>query len=123
MHFPLSFLTLFSPLVAGVNLYTTHYTGNVYTLSFTTSGSTSNLSITASPKLCGVQPSWLTLDASTRTLYCLDESNTAGQLSSISAPANGGALTQNSKVGTIGNGLFSALYSGANGKSFLAVAH
>lgn len=110
---------LFISLAAATNLYATHYDGNIYSLSL----SGSSLSITSSLKTCG-DPSWLTFDSSTRTLYCSDHAGDAtvnGSLSSYAVDSNG-RLTELAKVADVGAAVHSAIYTG-EGAKYLAVAH
>jgi 6-phosphogluconolactonase (cycloisomerase 2 family) len=101
-------------------LYATHYSGTVTVLSL----SGNSLTVVSSTKTCGTQPSWLTLDSASRTLYCLDEFNygAGGTLSTYSASSSG-TLTQTAKINIPGNGVHSTLYGGSDGKSFQAIAH
>jgi len=103
-------------------LWATHYDGTLSTLTFTVSGSAYSLVSSSKQTTCGTQPSWLTYDATTSTLYCLDEYYISGQLFSY-AVGSSGIPSQTSKVTTVANGLHSTLYGGSNGKGYIAIAH
>ncbi len=100
-------------------LLVSHYNGNLYSL--TLSGS--KLSVTSSVKACGGMPSWLTLDAEGKTVYCTDESG-AGSGSTLTAlsVSDTGALKVSATTRTPGGELHSTTYGGSDGKGFLAVA-
>ncbi|KAJ5170210.1 uncharacterized protein N7500_002993 [Penicillium coprophilum] len=117
------YLPFFVSLVAATNLYATHYDGNIYTLSL---DSANSLSISSSLKTCGDAPSWLTFDASTRTIYCSDHSGNGtmnGSLSSYSVDQHG-KLTELAKTVDVGAAVHSIMYGGEHGhENYLAVAH
>ncbi|KAF9885223.1 hypothetical protein FE257_000583 [Aspergillus nanangensis] len=116
------YLPLLFSLSAATNLYATHYSGTVYSLSLTDGG---ELSIASSLKTCGDLPSWLTLDAKSRTLYCSDETGdatTPGSLTSLSV-AEDGTLTEIASTTAPGSGVNSVIYEGDNGDQYLAIAH
>ncbi|GJC95835.1 ykgB protein [Colletotrichum higginsianum] len=72
---------------SAVTLYAADSGGNVTTLSLTGSGDTYSLSVTSKTAECDVNPSWLTLDAANRVLYCLDRGSNSvpnGSLNSFS---------------------------------------
>jgi 6-phosphogluconolactonase (cycloisomerase 2 family) len=105
-------------------LWATHYNGNVYTLTLTPEH---DLSVTQTLKTCGKMPSWLTLDAHSRTVYCSDEDGTTdpsthGSLTALAISANG-SLSEIAKADTIGGGVASVLYGGDKGGEYLAIAH
>ncbi|OKP11341.1 hypothetical protein PENSUB_3178 [Penicillium subrubescens] len=110
------YLPFFISLAAATNLYATHYDGNIYTLSLDSGNS---LSITLSLKTCGDAPSWLSLDPSTRTLYCSDHSGNAvinGSLTSYSVGQHG-RLTELAKTTDVGAAVHSVIYGGKHGKN------
>ncbi|KAK3116437.1 hypothetical protein LTR53_003230 [Teratosphaeriaceae sp. CCFEE 6253] len=105
--------TLLSALAAALlasdvlaeRLFASHYTGKIYTLSYErSSSSTGTLSNEASTAGCGKMPAWLTLDRSSRTLYCFDESYGSGVVKTSGADVHGW------------------LYGGPQGEGFLAMA-
>ena len=105
-----------------LNLYTTHYGGNVSSLSLTECNGTYALSKTFTFKSCGMMPSWLTYDSKTETLYCSDEGSPNGTLTSYSV-AKDGVLTELATVTTIAGGVNTLEYGGDLGNSYLATAH
>ncbi|CDM36225.1 hypothetical protein DTO013E5_8948 [Penicillium roqueforti] len=105
------------------HLWATHYNGNVYTLAL----KNNDLSISQTLKTCGDMPSWLTLDAQTRTVYCSDESGTAdpstnGTLTALHVKPDG-TLRQGAVAKTVGGGVNSVIYESDAGKKFIAIAH
>jgi hypothetical protein len=107
------------------NLYVSHYDGHVFSLTLDTEAST--LTLTDTLQACGGMPSWLTIDAATSTLYCVDESGTSanvgnGSLSSFAVYADG-SLKETAKVTTLPAGVASVIYEGHAGKKYLAIAH
>jgi 6-phosphogluconolactonase (cycloisomerase 2 family) len=116
------YLPFLISLTAATNLFATHYDGNIYTLSL---DSGKSLSITSSLKTCGDAPSWLTLDSSTRTLYCSDHSGNAivnGSLTSYSVDQNG-RLVELAKTQDVGAAVHSTIYGSKHKRKYLAVAH
>ena len=105
------------------HLWATHYNGNVYTLAL----KNNDLSISQTLKTCGDMPSWLTLDAQTRTVYCSDESGTAdpptnGTLTALHVKPDG-TLRKGAVAKTVGGGVNSVIYESDAGKKFIAIAH
>lgn len=123
-------------LAAAANLYVSHYNGNVYSLALTSipgaqrrneeaAAVNYTLTQTAALKTCGSMPSWLTFDASTRVLYCSDEtgdSTSPGSLTALAASTDG-KLSEIAKVDTIGGGVNNVIYNRDDGKTFIAIAH
>lgn len=106
-------------------LYVSHYDGHVYTLSLDTAAR--KLTLADSLQACGQMPSWVTYDAMSRTLYCVDESGSSansgnGTLSSFTASENG-TLTQTAKATTLPGGVASVIYEDNDGREYLAIAH
>ncbi|KAB5523984.1 Lactonase, 7-bladed beta-propeller-domain-containing protein [Coniochaeta sp. 2T2.1] len=103
-------------------LYVASYSGTVTILNLTatTSGSPSLQSVAFSPG-CGPNPSWLTLDKATSTLYCLNEglSSPNGSLASFGTSTNG-VLTLKSNVTTPLGPVSAVIYG--NGRSGIAMA-
>lgn len=110
------------PSALAANLLVSHFSGNLYSLSLTTSGETGTLTLEQTLRAGGTWPSWLTLDSEAGLVYVVDES-TWGRpiLTQLPVGADG-------KFGTAvtaqvaGGNLHSSLYGGENGKSFLAAA-
>ncbi|KAL2011966.1 hypothetical protein VTN00DRAFT_4684 [Thermoascus crustaceus] len=130
---PLLFLIpyLLSPAIATTStLYASHYNGNVYSLSLESNDNNGSgnysLSLASSLRTCGSMPSWLTFDASDRTLYCSDEpsdeNSNSGTLTALSADQDG-KLTEVAKASTVVGGVSSVIYNGANGVKHIAIAH
>jgi 6-phosphogluconolactonase (cycloisomerase 2 family) len=129
-------LSALAATTAATNLYVSHYNGNVYSLALTTdsdpharnSDATAinyTLSKISTLKTCGSMPSWLTFDASTRVLYCSDESGNSsspGSLTALRAAADG-TLSEIAKVETIGGGVSNVIYNREDGQKFIAIAH
>lgn len=113
-------LSLLSETFA-VKLLASHFAGNLYTLDLALTNATSGaLTITSQTKGCGVTPTWLYLDQSTRTLYCFDESwQGSGVITQYSYAKNVNALTQSGSAATPGNSVHGSLYGGADGRSFV----
>ncbi|GAB7353491.1 hypothetical protein MBLNU459_g3941t2 [Dothideomycetes sp. NU459] len=78
-------------LVSATNLFVSSYAGNITSLSLTERNGSYTLAKTYTNLGCAPSPSWLTLDASHGTLYCLDEGLTTpnGSLSSYTIAADG----------------------------------
>ncbi|KAJ5762171.1 uncharacterized protein N7511_005553 [Penicillium nucicola] len=108
-------------------LWATHYNGNVYTLTL----KDNDLQITQTLKTCGKMPSWLTLDAHSRTVYCSDEDGTTdasthGSLTALRVGVNG-SLSEIAKTDTVGGGVASVIYGsdgpGEKSGKYIAIAH
>jgi hypothetical protein len=110
-----------APSAFGANLIASHYTGKLYSLSYTASGSTGKLAITGSVSGCGNMPSWLQLDSASGTLLCTDESSNSGALSTF-VVANSGAVTLNGSARTSGGDVHGSFYGGSDGKGFAVLA-
>jgi len=130
MHLNTLFLALATAAIAKptpapppARLWATHYNGNVYTLEL----NNHSLAIKQTLKTCGAMPSWLTLDAKTRTVYCSNEDGTAdasthGTLTALHAAADG-KLHEVAVTNTVGGGVNSVIYQSDKGKKYLAIAH
>ncbi|KAL4909221.1 hypothetical protein BDW74DRAFT_78939 [Aspergillus multicolor] len=113
-------------------LYATHYsTSSIHTLSLTHSSNGSySLTETNSLKTCGTYPSWITLDAPTKTLYCSDEDgyrnadgSANGSLTALSV-ADDGSLSEEAVTGNApGSGVHNVVYGDGEGEKYLAIAH
>jgi 6-phosphogluconolactonase (cycloisomerase 2 family) len=107
--------------VSAATLYASHYSGTINTLNFDGNTLTLANSSTTGNKL----PSWLTYDASGKTLYIADEvfyGVTSGNLVSFSV-GNNGTLKATGKGPTAMGVVATTLYGGADGRSFIANAH
>ncbi|RAL13284.1 putative isomerase YbhE [Aspergillus homomorphus CBS 101889] len=119
-------LSLSASLASATNLYATHYSGTVYSLSLTQSQNESTLAISSQIDGCGPMPSWLTLDSAARILYCSDETgdaSTNGSLSALSASSDGKLSVIASTDAAPGGGVNSVIYTGEHGAQYLAIAH
>lgn len=127
MHSTLSF-TLAAGLLASSasaeTLFASHYSGQIYTLQLTNnSAGAYSLAVSSQITACGGLPSWLTYDATTRMLYCSDETMYgSGSISSLSADSSG-KLTVTGKAQAPIGGVANTLYGGSNGNSYVAIAH
>lgn len=112
-----------SPVALGVNIFVSHFSGTVSTLSLTTSNNGVNYALAANSSLTlgsPAQPSWLTFNSTTRTLWVSDEYWGSASIFTVNASPNG-SLQQASKTPAAVNG---AVASGQyGGGKFLANAH
>ncbi|CAG8953151.1 hypothetical protein HYFRA_00003350 [Hymenoscyphus fraxineus] len=120
----LIFASLFIPRISGVNLYVAETTGALSTLSLVNSGDTFSLTNTSSSFECSSNPSWLTLDAPNRILYCIDRGidpavnrtgDTNGSINSFVVGAQGN-LTRVSRVLAPLSGVHASIFNGAPGQ-------
>lgn len=118
-------LPLFSSAASAAcaaNLLATHYLGTINYLTF--SGDDS-LTLTSSSSTGNTLSSWVTYDSATKALYIPDEVFTgasSGNLVSFTV-GNNGSLTATGKGSAPLGGVATALYGGADGKSFIVTAH
>ncbi|PWY69760.1 6-phosphogluconolactonase [Aspergillus heteromorphus CBS 117.55] len=113
-------------LATATNLYATHYSGTVSTLSLDRDNNGSYLlSLASSLETCGSMPSWLTFDSTSRILYCSDETGDASIDGSVTSLAAGqdGTLTDITTATAPGGGVDSVIYNGDDGARYLAIAH
>ncbi|PLB55723.1 putative isomerase YbhE [Aspergillus steynii IBT 23096] len=113
-------------LASAANLYATHYSGSVYTLSLEGGDDGYSLSVASDLKTCGPMPSWITLDPESKLLYCSDENGDASSNGSLTSLAIGedGSLTEAAKTDAApGGGVNSIIYTGEDGSKYLAIAH
>ncbi|KAK0628778.1 Lactonase, 7-bladed beta-propeller-domain-containing protein [Bombardia bombarda] len=108
--------------VFGATLLASHYNGQLYSLSLTTTGSTGKLAITSQSTGCGTTPGWLEYYSDTKQLYCFDESWTGSGYIAQFTVADNGKLSMTSQLRTSGNDVHGLLYGGPEGKSFVATA-
>jgi len=120
--FRLAVVTALFSIADSANIFVSHYDGFVTALTLTSiSGGAYSLS-TNSTLTIGGQPSWITFDSSSRTLYVADETGygTSASLTAVSAATNGGLSLlgkANAPLGAVAN----VLYGSGNG--FIANAH
>jgi hypothetical protein len=115
-------LALPTALAASANLLVSHYNGNLYSLSLTTSGSTGTLAVKQTVKTCGTMPSWLTLDSASGSLWCTDESTYGSPILTQLSVSASGSMTVSGQAKSGGGDLHSTLYGGSDGKGFIATA-
>lgn len=108
-------------VTAGVNIFVSHFSGTISTLSLNTYNNGASYSLEANSSLyVGAQPSWMTFNSTTRTLYISDEYWGNAYIFTVNAARNG-QLTQAGKTSAAVNGaVASGLYGGGK---FLANAH
>ncbi|EAA31090.1 hypothetical protein GE21DRAFT_8546 [Neurospora crassa] len=111
-----------APSALGATLLVSHFSGPVYTLSLTTSGTTGKLSITSQAGGCGTTPAWLEYYNDTKTAYCFDESWTGSGVITQYNVGSDGRLTQSGQTRTSGNTVHGKVYGGSDGKGFIATA-
>jgi len=106
-------------------IYVSSYSGNITTVEVTPNGNRSVLleTIHMNPG-CAPNPSWLTLDQHTSTLYCADEglsTPTNATFSSFqTSPYRNGTISLLSRITTLNGGVYSKIYGSGN---VLAIAH
>ncbi|KAG9238730.1 Lactonase, 7-bladed beta-propeller-domain-containing protein [Amylocarpus encephaloides] len=106
-------------LVTAANIFVSHYTGTVQSLTLKESGGGYTLVSNGSVNVGG-QPSWMTYDRDTRTIYNTDETGFgSGILTAVSAAPGGGMSLSGKATGVMLGGVHSTLY----GPGYLAVAH
>lgn len=110
------------PSALGATLIASHFSGNIYSLSLTTSGSTGKLAITSQATGCGSTPGWIQYYSDSKTLYCFDESwNGSGFIAQYSIGSDG-KLSMTGQLKTAGNSVHGTLYGGSDGKGFVSTA-
>ncbi|KAI2603612.1 putative isomerase YbhE [Hypoxylon sp. NC1633] len=108
------------PEVLGANLIASHYSGKIFSLSFTGSGSNATLVTKSSTEGCGTLPAWLDVEAG--TLYCVDEDwNGSGVLASYSVESDG-SLKQTGQAITSGASVHGTPYGGGDVDGFNFIA-
>ncbi|KAH8698006.1 Lactonase, 7-bladed beta-propeller-domain-containing protein [Talaromyces proteolyticus] len=120
---------MFAAASALSTLFVSHYDGHVFTLNLNASGG--HLIQSNSLQACGSMPSWLTYDAATAMLYCVDESGSSansgnGTLSSFVVDTRNkgsSALTKEATTETLPGGVASVIYEGDCHRRYLAIAH
>lgn len=113
------------PSALGADLFVSHFSGTVYTLSYTAGNSgNGSLAVKSSTSGCGRMPSWLTFDAPTKSLYCFDETGSWGGGSVVASFAVNadGSIKSSGQAKSTGGEVHGSLYGGVNGTSFVAMA-
>jgi hypothetical protein len=117
-------MLLHSYLASADTLLATHYSGSVYTLSYTPPSSTSNqhanLTIKSSTNTCGKKPSWLTLDFASKAVYCMDEDSSGHNVLATFSVTDNGATSLRTSTSTAGGSVHGATYGGSDNKGFFA---
>lgn len=119
-----SLLALSATAVRGINLFVADYSGNVTTLSLTSSDGNYTLAKTHASDGCSPNPSWLEIDAANGLLYCSNEGleTLNGSLSTFSIDRDGSInLIQNTT--TISGPVSSTIYGDPFGRKAIALAH
>lgn len=121
---------LFSTLLAlgatasATILFAADYSGNITTLSLTSSGSNYTLEAIHTSDGCAPNPSWLTIDPARGYLYCLNEglSSPNGSLASFSINSDG-SLKQITNQTTPNGPVSGIIYGEPSGQRAIALAH
>jgi len=109
-----------APTASSATLLAAHYTGRLYTLSLTSTGSTGTLTVGSPVTGCGTTPAWLQLYSDDQTLYCFDESWNGSGSNAVYSVGSDGKLTLKSSFRSSGNSVHGALYGGTDGKGYAA---
>ncbi|KAK0115651.1 hypothetical protein ONS95_000079 [Cadophora gregata] len=116
----LAILSALLGIAAGANIFAAHYSGTVNSLTLTsTSNGAYSLALNSSLSIGG-QPSWMTWDSSSRTIYLPDETGfgTASSFA-VSAATNGRLTLLGKATGVPLGGVANVLY----GSGYIATAH
>ncbi|KAI0159988.1 putative isomerase YbhE [Hypoxylon sp. FL1284] len=113
-----------APEVLGATLLASHYTGKIFSLSYTPGASNSTASLASKSEVagCGLLPAWLHVDSGSPNVYCVDEDwFGTGMLSSYSVEADG-SLKQTGQAVTSGASVHGTPYGGGDvdGYNFIA---
>ena len=109
-----------APAASPATLLVAHYTGKLYTLTLTQSGTTGSLAVSSPVTGCGVTPAWLQLYPEDKTLYCFDESWQGSGSDAVYSVGSDGKLTLKSSSKSSGNSVHGTLYGGSDGKGYAA---
>lgn len=109
-----------APAASPATLFVAHYTGKLYTLTLTTSGSTGSLAVSSPVTGCGTTPAWLQLYPEDKTLYCFDESWFGSGSNAAYSVGGDGTLTLKASGKSTGNSVHGVLYGGSDGKGYAA---
>jgi 6-phosphogluconolactonase (cycloisomerase 2 family) len=110
----------FTSAALAANIFVSHYIGTVNSVTLT-QRDTGNYSLTLNSSLyIGGQPSWLTWDSASRTLYIPDETSYGTAYIWSVAAATDGSFTQTGKATALQGGVANALYGN---KQYIATAH
>lgn len=115
--------TLFYSSAYGANLIASHFTGNLYSLILSDSG---ELTVDSEFSSGNFWPSWLDLDADSKTLYVPDEASWSppNGLTTFTVGGDGSWTPADDEIQAITGGgeVHSTLYGGQDGKGFIAFA-
>jgi 6-phosphogluconolactonase (cycloisomerase 2 family) len=118
-HQLLGLLGLSHPALSA-NIFVAHYTGIISTLTLAQNSRGTYDLHQNSTLTIGGQPSWLTFDEATRTLYSSDESGFGtAYVTAVLAAKNGGLTLAGKTTAATGGAVANTLY----GNGFLANAH
>lgn len=105
-------------------LLATHYSGSVYDLSYTppdlTSDQSAQLTIAKATNGCGLKPSWITMDSTSKTAYCLDEDSSGHNKLASYSIVDGHVISPLAAASVSGGSVHGALYGGEDGRGFFA---
>ncbi|CAG8954272.1 hypothetical protein HYFRA_00005892 [Hymenoscyphus fraxineus] len=117
---PLVLLSIFLDIVTAANIFVSHYQGTIQSLTLTPTSNGGYTLTTNSSANVGGQPSWMTFDPATRTIYSSDETGFgSASLTAVTAAANGGVSLVGKATGVTLGGVHNTLY----GLGYIAVAH
>ena len=111
------------PFASATTLFVASYAGTITSLSLTESYGKYAVSNTSVSNDCAPNPSWLTLDAGTGQLFCLNEGLVGnGSLSSFTINPNG-SLNHVQNTTTITGPVSGVIYGNPAGQRAIALAH
>jgi 6-phosphogluconolactonase (cycloisomerase 2 family) len=117
---PLLLATVLLDLVGAINIFVSHYSGTVQTLTLTPKSDGSYSLVTNSTLTVGGQPSWMTFDPTSRTIYNSDETGSGStSITAVSAATNGKLTLSGKATSASVGGVHNTLY----GSGYIAVAH
>lgn len=115
---PFVLLSALLEITSAANIFVSHYQGTITNLNLNTDGSTYTLT-TNNTLTIGGQPSWLTWDSKSRTLYASDETSSgSASLWSVSAGTDGKLSLLGKSSAPLGS-VHNTLY----GNGYIALAH
>ncbi|KAF4635633.1 hypothetical protein G7Y89_g2457 [Cudoniella acicularis] len=115
---PLLLVSALLDVAATANIFVSHYSGTIYSLTLTGSGSEYTLTQNSTLNVGG-QPSWMTFDSDSRIIYASDESTSGSPQLTATSASKDGKLSLSGKATQPGGGVHNVLY----GPGYIAVAH
>ena len=115
---PFVFLSAWLEIAFAANILVSHYQGTVQSLTLIETGDSYTLTANSSVSLGG-QPSWMTFDSSSRTIYASDEMGFGSASVWAVSVAADGTLSQIGKASAPLGSVHNTLY----GNGYLAQAH